>query len=81
MSLYGSFKNIQKNAYKYWQILNYYLFGIEWCKLELDFNKEECTWFAFRIESFIDRHLCGVSCTTESNDVNFQPSNQYLFMR
>ena len=48
------FKNIEKNVYKYWQILNYYLFGIEWCKLELDFNKEQCTWFAFRIESFID---------------------------
>ena len=34
-----------------------------------------------RVESFIDRHLCGVSCTRESHDVNFQTRYQYLYVK
>ena len=34
-----------------------------------------------RIELFTDRHFCGVSCIKESHDVNFQPSDQYLYVK
>ena len=58
-----------------------HLFGIAWCKLELNFNNDEITWFAVRVESFIDRHLCGVSCIRESHGVNFQSSDQYFYVK
>ena len=51
---------------------------IAWCKLELDFNNDKIIWSAVRVESFIDRHLCGLSYIGESHDVNFQPSDQSL---
>ena len=75
------FKKIKKSVYKCWEILNYYLFGIAWCELELDFNNDDIIWFAVGVESFIDRHLCGVSYVRELQDSNFQPSDQYLYVR
>ena len=44
-------------------------------------KNDEIIWSAVRVESFIDRHLCGVSCIRESHDVNFQLSDQSLCVK
>ena len=75
------FKHIEKSVYKCWKTLNHYLFGKGCCKLELDFNNDGIIWFAVRLESFINRHLCGASCIGGSSNVNFQSSDQYIYFK